>query len=103
MIEVKIFEDGKQVKQLEGEVIFAMAVTDSGEDSMRVQSTLRGEANLNELFDSMAFSCAKHLVSLSASETEGCKAVIAFANNATIYGVERLEKKYREEKEDGQP
>lgn len=101
MLTVKIFVDGEQVYQTEGEAIFNMSVTDSKEDSMRVRSTLRGEANLNELFDSMAFSCAKHLVGLSESETEGYKAIIAFANNVAIYGVERLEKKYREETEDG--
>ena len=102
MVEVKIFEDGELVRQMEGEVIFAMAVSDlPDENNVRIQSSMRGEANVDVLFDAIASSCAKHFASLSKSEDDGCRIAGEFIDNLLTYSVEYLGKKYREDMEDG--
>lgn len=104
MLEVKIFEDREQVRQIEGEAIFIIAVTDlPDEGNVHTQSSIRGEANLDVLFDAVASSCAKHLASLSKSEEDGCMRAGKFIDDILMYSVEYLEEKYgnKEGAEDG--
>lgn len=102
MIEVKIFEDGKQVKQLEGEVIFAMTMENPEDGVVHKQSTIRGATNVDLLFRTISSTRAKHMANLSESVEDGSRIVGEFVSNILSYSVEYLGEKYEEVMEDGQ-
>lgn len=103
MLTVEIFEDGKQVYQTEGEVIFAIAMRDSENNEICCQSTIRGEASTDLLFRIISSVCTKHIASLSKSAEDGSRIASEFIGNALSSSIEYLGEKYgnKEEAEDG--
>lgn len=106
MIEVKIFEDGEQIKQIEGEVIFAIAMQAPEDNEICCQSTIRGEASTDLLFRIISSVCTKHIASLSKSAEDGSRIAGEFIGNALSSSIEYLGEKYgnkgnKEEAEDG--
>lgn len=102
MLEVKIFEDGKKINQVEGEVTFVATMTVQG-DSAHIKGLIKGKINKVLFFDALAASCAQQMVNLSNSSDEACEAISHFIDGLIDSGAQYLAKKYgnKEETEDG--
>lgn len=104
MYEVKIFENGNLVEQMEGQAVFAVAASVQ-DDCVMIEGMTRGKMTESLFLDAMAEACTSQIVGLSVSVDDACEMLADFLVNVRDYAAEKIEKQYKiceEEKRDGQ-
>ena len=102
MLEVKIYEDGALIKQMEGQAVFSMAVL-SDDEYEQVKTTAWGTMTRDDFYNALASSCAQQIIDHHDSLEDGMNAIAWFMLMVQRYGSQYLAEKYAEmeEAEDG--
>ena len=104
MIEVKIYEDGALIKQMEGQAIFSMSVLANHDEYEQVEVTAWGTMTRDDFYNALASSCAQQIIdNHDSSLKNSINAVAWFMLMVQRYGSQYLAEKYgkTEEAEDG--
>lgn len=99
MLEVKIYEDGALINQMEGQAVFSMAVLDDHDDYEKVETTAWGTMTRDNFYNALASSCAQQIIDHHDSMKNSCEAIARFMLMTKLYGSQYLAEKYVETEE----
>ena len=99
MLEVKIYEDGALVNQMEGQAVFSMAVLADHDDYEKVETTAWGTMPRDDFYNALASSCAQQIIDHHDSVKNSSEAIAWFMLMVRSYGSQYLAEKYVETEE----